>query len=129
MRRAKSTEFFLALYGARNVTEIHDLSGVDEVCRRSCCGADAEVVEEEIEGTIDGGVQVIELAATVVGKDGIVSEWCEPVRMRQRVRLDGRSRVRRPFRGDPWSGAPGALRRGGYHVQGGCASGQRPQRS
>src|SRR6266516_6651857 len=41
----------------------------------SCCGAEAEVVEEEIEGTIDGGVQVIELAAAVVGKHGVVSQW------------------------------------------------------
>jgi hypothetical protein len=50
---------------------------IDGVCRRSCCGADAEVVEEEIEGTIDGGIQVIELTTAIVREDGVVSEWLE----------------------------------------------------
>ena len=35
----------LALYGANNVTEIRVSVLVDGVCRRSCGGADAEVVE------------------------------------------------------------------------------------
>jgi hypothetical protein len=35
------------------------------------------VVEEEIERTIDGGVEVIEFAAVIVGEDGVVREWLE----------------------------------------------------
>ena len=50
---------------------------IEGVCKRSCCGADAEVVEEEIEGTVDGGVQVIELTTASVREDGVVSEWLE----------------------------------------------------
>jgi len=35
------------------------------------------VVEEEIEGTIDGGVETIEFATAILGEDGVVGEWLE----------------------------------------------------
>jgi DNA invertase Pin-like site-specific DNA recombinase len=35
------------------------------------------MVEDEVEGAIDGGVEVIEFAAGVFGQDGVVSEWLE----------------------------------------------------
>src|SRR5438874_2456612 len=53
---------------------------VGGVCRRSRCRIDADMVEEEIERTIDGGVQVIEFAAAIIGHHGAVSEWLDDSR-------------------------------------------------